>query len=86
MHKNYIFNKIKPVILFIYDFSCIGCGLVSLENHIHHCNGNHFDNNPFNLVPLCGHCHKTAHASKIIFRASHDPKIISMLSHLKKFL
>ena len=61
--NNYIFNKIKPVILFIFDFECVLCGHKSLSNHVYHIDKNHQNNNPFNLVCVCKICHLVIHSN-----------------------
>lgn len=64
-HENE-FRKKKPVILFIYNYSCHICGLVSLNLHVHHIDNNHKNNFVFNLIPLCEHCHRLVHQANVL--------------------
>jgi 5-methylcytosine-specific restriction endonuclease McrA len=66
MHKNYKFSKIKNIILFFYDYECFLCMVKKIDNHVHHCDGNHFNNDVENLIVLCENCHKIAHKSKMV--------------------
>jgi 5-methylcytosine-specific restriction endonuclease McrA len=60
--SEYFFNKIKTIILFIYDFRCVLCGLFSISNHIHHIDKKHLNNDPYNLTCLCDKCHLMVHS------------------------
>lgn len=57
----YKFEKVKSVILFIWDYRCYICKLQKPNNHVHHINENPFDNGSHNLIPLCKQCHKAVH-------------------------
>jgi hypothetical protein len=80
---NYYFNKIKPVILFIYDYSCVICGYISLNNHIHHIDKNHKNNHTHNLVPLCKLCHRVVHKTKVKLSISHSKEVDMLLKKLE---
>lgn len=58
---NIEFEHKKKVIAFIFGYRCKFCGVYSHSNHVHHINGNHFDNDVFNLILLCKRCHKLTH-------------------------
>ena len=57
----YKFDKIKNVILFIWEYRCYVCKKQKADNHVHHLNEKHFDNGAHNLIPLCKQCHKMVH-------------------------
>ena len=57
----YKFDKVKNVILFIWDYRCYICKLQKPDNHVHHINSQHWDNGSQNLIPLCKQCHKVVH-------------------------
>lgn len=59
--NNKEFQKKKNIVLFIYGYACQVCGIVDVNNHVHHINKIHSDNDPFNLIPLCPDCHRKAH-------------------------
>ena len=57
----YKFDKIKNVILFIWEYRCYVCKKQKADNHVHHLNEKHYDNGAHNLLPLCKQCHKMVH-------------------------
>lgn len=57
----YKFDKIKNVILFIWEYRCYVCKKQKADNHVHHLNERHYDNGAHNLLPLCKQCHKMVH-------------------------
>ena len=57
----YKFDKVKNVILFIWDYRCYICKLQKPDNHVHHRNSQHWDKGSHNLIPLCKQCHKLVH-------------------------
>ena len=57
----YKFDKIKNVILFIWEYRCYVCKKQKADNHVHHLNEMHYDNGAHNLIPLCKQCHKMVH-------------------------
>ena len=83
--NNYIFNKIKPIILFIFNFECVVCSYYSLSNHVHHINKIHTDNNPFNLTCVCEPCHKLLH-SNVKVKFSYMTRVQSNNLKLLKLL
>jgi 5-methylcytosine-specific restriction endonuclease McrA len=58
---NYKFQKIKPVILFIWGYRCYVCKKFGLNLDVHHINKKSWDNGAHNLIPLCKQCHKHVH-------------------------
>ena len=86
MNKNYIFNKKKNVILFIYDYACCVCGLISLKNHVHHVDKNHKNNDSFNLVPLSKKCHVIIHKIGGSINLHLEPSVINQLEQLNSLL
>jgi 5-methylcytosine-specific restriction endonuclease McrA len=88
-HPEYLFSKIKSIILFIYSFECQFCGKASVNNHIHHIDKNHKNNNPLNLTCLCVECHQLTHSTLKITYAKSSPKIavnkLKLLNILRNF-
>lgn len=58
---SYSYLKLKPIILYIFDFKCVVCGVASYSNHVHHLDHNSRNNCPTNLVCVCPDCHKLLH-------------------------
>lgn len=58
---SYKFQKVKPVILFIWRYRCYLCKRKAPDLHVHHVNYQPFDNGAHNLIPLCKSCHKQVH-------------------------
>lgn len=56
----------RQAVLFIWDYSCVLCGLVNVSNHVHHIDFNKNNNDAFNFVPLCLDCHKMVHKTGIL--------------------
>ena len=83
MNNQTEFRKKKEVILFIFEYSCVMCGLVDLSNHVHHINGSHQDNDVYNLAVLCDYCHKIVHKSHIVLRLVYSDSQIVLLERLK---
>ena len=79
------FQKIKNIILFIYDYKCIVCGFVSVSNHVHHLDENTDNNDAFNLVPVCVDCHKMIHSAKFKIMITNVNPILNELHRLNKF-
>jgi predicted HNH restriction endonuclease len=69
--NNKEFQKKKNVILFIYGYACQLCGLIDVNNHVHHIDKDNSNNKAMNLLPLCCNCHKLIH--KIFAFAVRDP-------------
>lgn len=84
--NNYNFQKIKNIILFIFDFKCYLCGYFSLANHVHHLDNNHANNDVLNLICLCHDCHKLAHKSISINAVILSDSQKKMLAALKKLM
>jgi len=80
--NNNEFRHKREVILFLYDYSCQLCGLVSVSNHVHHIDKNGSNHNAFNLIPLCDHCHRLTHKLLNISFAAPDPYLQSSLQKL----
>lgn len=57
----YIFSKLKPIIIFIYNSNCQLCSSERNKLEVHHIDKNINNNSPFNLIPLCKSCHKLVH-------------------------
>ena len=84
MNKDYIFNKVKNIILFIYDYECQLCGHGSIQNHVHHLDRNHQNNDAYNLAPVCDKCHKMIHKSHIKFKPYRTNNVVLLLDNLNK--
>ena len=61
-----LFIKIRSIIISIYDYKCIICGLETINLEIHHADKNHKNDDVLNLKPLCSECHKKLHKSLAI--------------------
>lgn len=85
-HPNFIFNKIKNIIIYVYDYRCQICGLQKKNLHVHHCDYNHHNNDPHNLMPLCSSCHKLAHKGLDIQRPALNVFLVWHLAKLKKYI
>ena len=81
----YKFQKIKPVILFIYEYRCYICGLQNSRNHVHHWNENPGDNGALNLIVLCSVHHKMIHGKIVISEMNYTPAQAHLLWLLDKF-
>lgn len=45
-----------------WKFACVGCGFVDRAHlEVHHLDGDHKNDSPENLVPICHFCHLTQH-------------------------
>lgn len=86
MNKNYIFNKKKHVILYIFEYKCAICANFNIQNHVHHIDNNHFNNDAFNLAVLCSPCHKFLHKNceplKRFLTPDHTASLASLNSYL----
>lgn len=80
-----IFNKKRNVILFIFDYSCVLCGLVDVNNHVHHNGHNCANNDGFNLFPLCHGCHKLAHKTGIVLKIKYTERQLLDIMKLNKY-
>ena len=58
----YKFRRYSPIILHIYDYSCLVCNEKNKKLEIHHLDKNIHNNDGFNLIPLCVSCHKLIHS------------------------
>ena len=83
--RNKQFQKRKNVILFIYDNKCIICNDITESKHIHHIDHNHFNNDPFNMVPLCKNCHINTHKLSIKIQMRYTDFQLEMLTKLESF-
>lgn len=86
LKNNYNFQKIKNIILFIFDFKCYLCGHFSLANHVHHLDRNHANNDAFNFICLCQNCHKLIHRSVMINQVILSDSQIMQLNVLNKLM
>jgi 5-methylcytosine-specific restriction endonuclease McrA len=83
MNKNYIFNKKKGVVLYIFKYECAVCSKVDTKNHVHHIDKNHANNDAFNMAVLCKECHVFVHKCcyKIdIFHTESESKALEVLN------
>ena len=48
----------------LFEGKCLKCGVKEDGLHVHHKNGNHYDNSPENLELLCRRCHISLHRKK----------------------
>ena len=86
MRKNNTeFQKKKNVVLFVFGYTCQLCGLIDINNHVHHIDGINGNNSVFNLVPLCGHCHKLTHKLHIKIKVEYSVSLRDQLLHLEQF-
>lgn len=82
---SYKFNKIKPIILFAFDYKCAICNHFSISNHVHHQDHNFMNNDCYNFVVLCSDCHKIAHKTRMIINVqytAHQVEIFNKLNSL----
>lgn len=79
-----IFNKKKEVVLFAYGYACQLCGLVYVGNHVHHNDRIHGNNDAFNMVPLCNHCHKMVHKARATINIQPTPQCEAILRLLNE--
>ena len=70
--KEYQF--IRPLIIHLYDYSCVSCGVISKNLEVHHVDKNTRNNHFNNLLPLCKNCHNLLHRG--IFAFSDFEKLI----------
>lgn len=88
MKYTYFFRRYSVIIIHIYDYSCVICGLSSAGLEIHHIDKNIENNAGTNLVPLCKCCHKTLHKnlevdfSRIIESRSEELKNFDVFRYL----
>lgn len=83
--------KVKDIIRKHYRHQCQLCGKLERECtrklHVHHIDYNKQNNNPYNLIPLCGHCHQLTNSTrtiwKDIFKYKVNRKICSMIYQRK---
>jgi hypothetical protein len=84
MARKAIPRVIRDAVLREYNHRCAICG--EANPHIHHIDGDHDNNTPENLLPLCPNCHlldqhnPTAnldHRKLRLFRKYKDPLILS---------
>lgn len=85
-HHDFVFNKIKNIIIYIYDYRCCVCGLEKPNLHVHHLDHNHQNNDPLNLLPLCSNCHKLAHKGFEFKRPAKNVFLVWHLAKLKKYI
>lgn len=83
-NQNSLFQHKKQVVLFIYDYACQMCGVVSLSNHCHHLDCNGSNHNAFNLLPLCVNCHILVHKVHIRLNVQRTFNQTEMLKRLNK--
>jgi hypothetical protein len=62
----------RVIILLRDEFKCVVCSLVSISNHVHHCDKDKQNNDPLNLVTLCPKCHRLLDAGNFIFKRKVD--------------
>lgn len=86
MNRQYIFNKKKGVILYIYKYECAICNYVDIQNHVHHIDKDHFNNDAFNLVVLCKKCHVFVHKNSTILSHSISSMERDALQLLNSYL
>lgn len=81
--SNLDYQKILSYIIICFYFHKKECIICKEENivHVHHFDGNHKNNNPENLVPLCGTHHGYMHHKK--FRKLIVDKIIIYITNFK---
>lgn len=82
---NYVFNKIKNIVVFLYDYKCQVCNLKFKNLHVHHLDNNHSNNDVDNLIPLCKSCHRIAHKGFKIEKTEMTIFRFYLLSELKKY-
>lgn len=84
--NNLIFQKKKNVVLFLYGYACQLCGLISVNNHVHHIDGDNGNNFSINLVPLCSACHRFVHKLNIKVSHGSSASLLNQLSLLDTYL
>ena len=83
--NNNEFQKKKQVILFLFGYACQSCGVISTANHVHHVDHNNGNNDAFNLIPLCGDCHKLFHKLQITIKPEYSATLCDQVSLLNSF-
>ena len=82
--QNNRFQQKRHVVLFIYDYTCQMCGIISFSNHCHHINGNGNNHDAFNLIPLCVDCHILVHKLHIGLLPGPNPQQVILLEKLNR--
>ena len=84
--ENYIFNKKKHIICFIFGYKCQICNCSSHKMHVHHLDQDHYNNDAFNLLPLCKDCHIRVHKLNLVFNILHTSEVNFQLEKLNTLL
>lgn len=64
-HQNEVYKFCRPIILFIDSCNCMVCEHQSKSNHVHHIDNDSSNNDPFNMIVLCGYHHKLVHKLRL---------------------
>lgn len=84
-HPNYVFNKIKHIIVYIYDYKCQICGLQLKNLDVHHYDNNHNNNDVENLIPVCKSCHRLIHKGVIFEKPKMTIFLYWNLDKIRKY-
>jgi hypothetical protein len=79
---NYKFQKVKPVILFIWGYRCYLCQSFGFDLDVHHLNSDPTDNLSMNLIPLCKCCHKSVHKVIHLDQVIYPDDVLVQLKYL----
>jgi len=83
--NNNDFQHKRQVVLFIYDYTCQLCGMISFSNHCHHIDKNGNNHSVYNLIPLCVDCHILVHSANIVLNLQPTASQLVLLQKLASY-
>lgn len=83
---NKIYQFLRPIIFYIYDFRCYLCNLESFNLELHHKDKKVKNNSPFNLFPLCKTCHDTTHSGNFNIKFEVPQRLVNSLTAVAVFI
>lgn len=80
------YQFLRPIIIFLYNFTCQVCKGYPENFEVHHADCNEKNNDPFNLFPVCKKCHKLVHSGVCKFIFKVPQWLVLDLSRVKAFV